>query len=313
MSDIFALGIDIGGTNFRMGIVGGDGIIHAFTRTPSEVFATAHALEILEREIKIYLKQSGYEGRIKAAAIGLPAIVSKDKKTVYSSPNLKGFDGVTFTPEFEQKLGFPVYVDRDVNFLLQNDIAKLGLSGETTVLGFYIGTGFGNAIAIGGRLYSGSNGVAGELGHIPILDSTDKCTCGNVGCIETRCSGKALEALAAKHFPQTDIKKIFAKHSDEPVIKKFVSDLAVPIATQVNILDPDCCVIGGGVIDMAGFPKEVLTDSIRFYARKPYPAENMSIIFTKHDHKSGVFGSGDFALNEYLRQIGNNIIKNEER
>ncbi len=309
MSDIFALGIDIGGTNFRMGIVGGDGKIYEFARKPSSIFSGADALGILEKEIKSYLSQNGYKGKIKAAAIGLPAIVSKDKKTVYSSPNLKGFDGISFTPEFEEKLGFPVYVDRDVNFLLQNDIAKLGLSGETTVLGFYIGTGFGNAISIGGRFHSGSNGVAGELGHIPILDSTEKCTCGNIGCIETRCSGKALEALAAKHFPQTDIKKIFVKHSDDPIIKKFVSDLAVPIATQINILDPDCCVIGGGVIDMTGFPKEILTDSIRFYARKPYPEKNLSIIFTKHDHKSGVFGSGDFALNEYLKEIGNNITK----
>ena len=309
MSDIFALGIDIGGTNFRMGIVGGDGRIHEFARKPSSIFSGGNALEILEKEIKSYLSQNGYEGKIKAAAIGLPAIVSKDKKTVYSSPNLRGFDGVSFTPELEERLGFPVYVDRDVNFLLQNDIAKLGLSGETTVLGFYIGTGFGNAISIGGKFHSGSNGVAGELGHIPILDSTERCTCGNIGCIETRCSGKALEALTAKHFPQTDIKKVFVRHPSDPIIKKFVSDLAVPIATQINILDPDCCIIGGGVMDMAGFPKEILTDSIRFYARKPYPEQNLSILFTKHDHKSGVFGSGDFALNEYLKEIGNNITK----
>ncbi|MBQ8027223.1 MAG: allose kinase [Clostridia bacterium] len=307
MSSIFSLGIDIGGTNFRMGVVGGDGQIHAFTRTPSNVFETGDAKEILLREIKVYLKQSGFEGRIKAAAIGIPAIVSKDKKTVYSSPNLRGFDGITFTPEFEQALGFPVYVDRDVNFLLQNDIAKLGLSGEKTVIGFYIGTGFGNAISFSGRFYSGSNGVAGELGHIPILDSEDRCTCGNIGCIETRCSGKALEELAEKHFPQTDIKKVFLNHPKSPELKKFVTDLAIPIATEINILDPDCCIIGGGVTDMESFPKEILTDAIREYVRKPYPAQNLNIIFTKHDQQSGVFGSGDYALNEYLRQIGNNI------
>lgn len=306
MSDIFALGIDIGGTNFRMGVVGGDGKIYSFTRTPSNVFLQGDARDILLREIKVYLKQSGYEGRIKAAAVGLPATVSKDKKTVLSSPNLKAFDGVSFTPKFESELGFNVYVDRDVNFLLQNDIAKLGLSGEKTVLGFYIGTGFGNAISIGGRFYSGCNGAAGELGHIPILDSLDECTCGNVGCIETRCSGKALEIIAAKHFAGTDIKKIFERHADSPVIVKFVRDLAVPIATEINILDPDCCVIGGGVADMSGFPKEVLFDAVRELVRKPYPEQGLNIIFTKHDQQSGVFGSGDYALNEYLSQIGNN-------
>ncbi len=306
MSSIFALGIDIGGTNFRMGAVGGDGRIYTFTRTSSSIFSHGNAVEILKEEIKSYLKNSGFEGRIKAAAIGLPAIVSKDKKMVYSSPNLKGFDNADFR-SFEEYFGFPVYVDRDVNFLLHNDIAKHSLSGETTVLGFYIGTGFGNAISIGGKLYSGSNGVAGELGHVPIIDSTDVCTCGNVGCIETRCSGKALEALTAKHFPDTDIKKVFKEHKNSPVLQKFVRDLAIPIATQINILDPDCCIIGGGVVDMEDFTKEVLTDSVRFYTRKPYPEKNLTLIFTKHDQQSGVFGSGDFALNEYLRQIGNNI------
>ncbi len=309
MSDIFALGIDIGGTNFRMGIVGGDGKIHSFTRTPSNVFSVGNAVEILLREIKVYLKQSGYEGRIKAAAAGIPATVSKDKKSVLSSPNLKAFDGVTISEDFESALGFSFYIDRDVNFLLQNDIAKLGLSGEKTVLGFYIGTGFGNAISFGGKVYSGCNGTAGELGHVPILGSKDMCTCGNVGCIETRCSGKALEELAAKHFPDDDIKKIFTLHGDSEIIREFIKDLSIPITTEINILDPDCCVIGGGVVDMCDFPKELLLDAIRERVRKPYPEQSLNVIFTKHDQQSGVFGSGDFALNEYLSQIGNNITK----
>ena len=80
MSSIFALGIDIGGTNFRMGAVGGDGRIYTFTRTSSSIFSHGNAVEILKEEIKSYLKNSGFEGRIKAAAIGIPAIVSKDKK-----------------------------------------------------------------------------------------------------------------------------------------------------------------------------------------------------------------------------------------
>ena len=97
MSSIFALGIDIGGTNFRMGAVGGDGQIHTFTRTSSDIFSHGNAPEILNEEIKRYLKNSGFEGRIRATAIGIPAIVSKNTKKVYSSPNLKGFDGADFS------------------------------------------------------------------------------------------------------------------------------------------------------------------------------------------------------------------------
>ena len=113
------------------------------------------------------MKRYNAADSIKAVAIGLPSMVSKDKKTVISTPNLKGL--IIYRSEIRsaKKLGIPVYVDRDVNFLLQNDIVTLGLPKDSTVLGFYIGTGFGNAIYLNGSFYCGRNGAAGELGHIP--------------------------------------------------------------------------------------------------------------------------------------------------
>lgn len=295
MGELLTLGVDIGGTNLRMGVVGSEGKILSFSREPSAVLNCDSVEEKLCEKIEEHIAQNGFSGKIAAAAVGLPALMSRDKKRVLSSPNLKGFDDVCFDGRFEQRLGFPVFADRDVNFLLQNDIEKLGLQSEENILGFYIGTGFGNSIFLGGRFYSGANGAAGELGHIPLIGSDKKCTCGNSGCAETLCSGRHLEELAARFFPQTDIKSVFKSHGSSPILKTFVQNLAVPIATEINILDPQLCIIGGGVVDMEGFPKELLFEQVHFYARKPHPQQNLRLIFTRHDQQSGVFGSAVFA------------------
>ena len=301
LDEIFTLGADIGGTNFRLGIVSQSGEIVSFERKPSSILHE-NAAKALAGEIKSHIAQNGYTERISAIAIGLPSLIDKSRSTILSTPNLKGFDNLPLKNELEKNLGIPVFIERDVNFLLQNDMEKLGLKSEENVLGFYVGTGFGNSVFLGGKFYTGSNGAAGELGHIPILGNTLKCTCGNTGCIETVASGKALEALAEKHFPETDIRQVFKVHSNEPILKTFVYNLAVPIATQINILDPDVCIIGGGVIDMEGFPKEILFDAVHFYARKPYPEKSLRLLFTRHDQKSGVFGSGIFAQKQIMKR-----------
>lgn len=295
MDSLLTLGVDIGGTNLRMGVVDSSGSILSFSREPSEVLCSENAKEILCKKIRNHLEENNFCGRISAAAIGLPALMSRDKKTVLSAPNLCGFDGMEFDESFEKNLGFPVFADRDTNFLLQNDIEKLGLGSEKNILGFYIGTGFGNAIFLDGKFYSGVNGAAGELGHIPTVGSDKECTCGNRSCIETICSGKHLEELASRFFPQTDIRKVFKEHKDSPILKMFVKNLAVPIATEINILDPQLCIIGGGVVDMEDFPKELLYEQVHFYARKPYPQQALRLIFTRHNQQSGVFGSAVFA------------------
>ncbi|MEG1834841.1 MAG: allose kinase [Oscillospiraceae bacterium] len=298
----YTIGIDIGGTNFRIGMVSKDGQIENFEKNSSRIFGSGDVIETLFLQISDYIKRYNAKDKIKAVAIGLPSMVSKDKKTVISTPNLKGFDNILFGDVLEEKLGFPIFIDRDVNYLLQNDMVKLELPTDLTVLGFYIGTGFGNAIYLNGGFYCGRNGAAGELGHIPLLDIKEKCTCGNVGCSEVRCSGKYLEALCEKLFPKTAISDVFKNHSDNKEIIKFVKDLAIPIATEINILDPDYIILAGGVIYMQDFPKDILVESIHFHTRKPYPEKNLRILFSKHNQQSGVYGSGNFAWHRLNQQ-----------
>lgn len=291
----YVIGIDIGGTNFRIGMVSEQGELEHFQKKSSAILTAGDAVTTLAAQITAYIDEQGAHGQIKAVAMGFPSIVSKDKKTLYSTPNLAGFDNINLKDPLEKLLGIPIFIDRDVNFLLQNDIRQLGLDPRQTILGFYVGTGFGNAVYIEGKFYSGKNGVAGELGHIPLYGVQEYCTCGNLGCAETRCSGRHLEELVKANFPQTEIFNVFAEHGDDPRVIEYVKELAVPIATEINILDPDVSIIAGGVVIMNGFPRDILEKEIRARVRHPYPAQNLQLLFTEHTQQSGVLGSGEFA------------------
>ena len=175
-----------------------------------------------------------------AVTIGVPSMVDRTRSIVLGS-QFKGVGNVNLAEFLQNKLGYKVIVDRDVNYLLIHDIYKYDLDPEKnrTILGFYIGTGLGNPIYIHGNIYRGKNGVAGELAHTPLYGLKEMCPCGNEGCVEVVASGKALEKIKNKHFPGTPMGEVFLRHGDTKEIAHFIELLSYPIATEITILDPD--------------------------------------------------------------------------
>lgn len=290
------IGIDIGGTNIRIATVSEGGEISLFEKASSSVLGKSNATKSLADFIEDYINRHSLKRKIKAVSIGIPAIISRDRKGTVSCPNLKGLEGINITDSIFERLLIPVYLDRDVNNLLISDMKTLKIDRRKTVCGFYIGTGFGNAISINGEIYRGKNSAAGELGHIPLFSVTDKCTCDNIGCVETRCSGRYLEKLCSENFPKADIHRIFSLYPHSKVLLEFVRNLAYPIATEITILDPDICIVAGGVTDMPDFPKETLIEEIYSKVRKPYPLKGLEIVFSTHNQQSGVYGSAAAAF-----------------
>lgn len=288
----YSIGIDIGGTNFRIGTVDANGKTEHFEKNSSRIFNEADGAKILAECIKEYIKAHTLEESVLGVGIGVPSLVSRDCRKILSTPNLKGFESETFVSDLEQALSLPVFLDKDVNFLLLDDINTLHLEEKESVLGFYVGTGLGNALYLNGKLYRGRNGAAGELGHIPLYDVGETCTCGNVGCAETRMSGRYLEVLAQKYFPREDVHFLFELFPLHPVLEKFVRDLALPIAAEINILDPEAVILSGGVVYMPSFPRELLKTEILKHLRKPYPYETLEIYFLDHNEESAVRGAG---------------------
>jgi len=292
----FIIGIDIGGTHFRIGMVTPEGNLHKYYMEDSRILnSEGNSLENLSNYIEKYVANHSL-GRLAGIAIGFPSTISKDKKIVYSSPNIKGFDHVDVGTPLENKFQVPVFIDNDVNFLLQCEIERNKLYDKGIILGFYIGTGFGNAIYLGDHFWDGKNGVAAELGHIPMLGRNEICTCGNKGCIEIYASGKRLREIQQQYFADTDISELFTKHKQNPVIEEFVRALAVPIAIEINLLDPDYAIIGGGVPNMADFPRAKLEEYIYQYVRKPFPAQGLQLLYAKMAQEAGVLGAAFYAF-----------------
>lgn len=296
----YVIGIDIGGTNFRIGAVDSEGEIHHFKQMPSYFLTEGNVVDKMYCEINSYCDDFNLTEKVTRVAIGLPSIVNKDKSFVHSTPNLAGLNNIDLGNLLRDKLNIPVHVDRDVNFLLYHDIKVLNIDPEQkkTVLGFYFGTGLGNAIYIDGKSYQGSNGAAGEIGHIPAIGKTKICGCGNKGCLETIASGKYLQELA-QEINDDKIENIFTKHINHPSVLEFLENLAVSVAIECNILDPEVVVIGGGVVFMNDFPKEYLIKRIQEMLRKPHPYLNLQILFSEHTQQSGVLGGAYYIRENY--------------
>jgi allose kinase len=230
--------------------------------------------------------------RADGFSVGFPSTIDKARRTLLSTPNVVGLDQVPVADILEQRLKKPVYIEKDVNNLLTSDIEQLSVDAGAVTLGFYIGTGLGNAIFLGGRPFHGAHGAAGELGHIPVHGKSEICNCGNIGCSENYVSGKGLNRIRDEYFPDTPLKDIFVKHGDESKITGFIEDLSRIIASEINILDPEFVIIGGGIAQMSGFPFKMLQNAVYEHVRKPYPACGVIVYNSPGDQSSGVIGAG---------------------
>jgi len=289
---MLAIGVDIGGTHLRTGCVDERFALTGFTQKPTKDILTGDAPAALARFIGDYIKRFAGGETVSGVCVGFPAAVDRNRAVVLSAPNVPGFDGLDLKATLQEALGVPVIVERDVNLLLTYDIYRHSVPRDAPVIGYYVGTGLGNTILINGRLLTGHNGVAGELGHIPAWDKTHPCTCGNTGCVEELVAGKALAALRAAYYPDTDIADLFVRHGAEPRVGEYIRHLAIPVAIEVNIIDPSTVILGGGVIAMRGFPREKLIEAIKFHARKPQPCGNLTFIFSDNGQQNGVIGAG---------------------
>ena len=296
--EIFA-GVDVGGTYVRMGLVGPGGLLRESQVPTASLSGTEGTPGLILEAV------AGFIGtdlpKVAALCLGFPSVVSKDRRVVLQTPNVPGLDNVPMADLAEAAFPFPTFIEKDVNLLLRHDLESLGLMGRDPVLAFYIGTGLGNAISIGGKFFTGARGAAGELGHIQARGNEARCSCGNTGCIEMIASGKALAAHVALDHPDCPVGEYFVRHGGSDWAQDFVSLLAMAIATEMNILDPEAAILGGGVLHMAGFPRQPLLDGVRQRLRPPFPRESAILVFSEQGRNPGVLGAAAYARDRLLK------------
>lgn len=288
------LGMDVGGTYIRAGAVDSENKLVFERIVPTVgVMGSADSCGAFIDWIRKLLRDFGQP--VTAICLGLPAVLDKERRQVLSAPNVPCLNGQPMAALLEEAFSIPVFLEKDACLLLYHDLYAHNIPMQGTLIGIYIGTGLGNAVIIDGKPYVGRNGAACEVGHIPCLDKDGICTCGNPACMEVYSSGKALEVFQAAHFPDTPLRDLFVRHREDPRILKMIQRFAVPIATEINIFDPDYVVLGGGVLAMRGFPREQLESCIHIYARKPYPDETVQLIYAEPSQYNGILGAAFYA------------------
>lgn len=306
---MYVLGIDIGGTFTRTGLVDNNYNVSNFRKIETkEIISNDYDIDKFLDMIDSVIKESGLftesVDSLKAVSIGVPATVNKEKNKIISATYLHSLENVDLVDVIKSKFkNIEVFLEKDVNFLLYKDMYDMQLYNYPIVCGVYFGTGIGNSIYINNEFISGKHGTAGELGHIPVYGNNKICGCGNVGCIESKASGKALQYINDEKYKGNDISEIFNHYNEDEELKDFIDVLSIAVATELNILDPDVFIFGGGLQDMNNFPRKELEECIYKHSRKPYPGKDITILYTGNTQNSGVIGGGIYAFDKLKNKI----------
>lgn len=302
MTEKCVIGIDIGGTNSRIGAVALDGTLLHSLVTRSKQIADGGpdtAIKDLAEYIQLYMNENVFQD-VVGIAVAFPATLDAKREVLYSASNLgknakSRFDGIHIPEELQKYFDAPVFMGKDTDFILYNDVHELGIQTDEMVSGIYFGTGIGSSFMYKGETIYGYNGVAGEIGHLPISDNCRKCTCNKYqGCCETVAAGWRLAQIQKECFPDTSMSDLFVKHADSEELKTFVYDIARVIAVTGNLLNSAYTVIGGGIVNMKGFPKDKLEENVLNMLRSPYPHDGFNMLFSQNGQNAGVLGAAQF-------------------
>lgn len=244
-----AVGVDIGGTKVAAGVVDDDGNVLAEVRRPTPSDDADAAIDAVVGVVE----ELGGAHDVAAVGIAAAGFVNAERTTMLFAPNLPWAD-VPVRRLVEDRLGIPVDVENDANCAAWAEYRYGAGKGEPDLVCLTVGTGIGAGILIGGRLYRGRFGIAGEPGHLGVVQDGFACGCGNSGCLEQYASGTALIRYASDRGLDADGPDITAaaKAGDERAVAAFAEVgrwLGLALADVASVLDPGVFVIGGGVAD----------------------------------------------------------------
>lgn len=292
---MFYIGIDLGGTGIKAGIVDENGTILCKESCPTGVERGYEAvIRDMARLCEETVAKSGHSMKeIQAIGIGLPGIYDPATGLVPFCTNLH-WHQVPVVEEMHKYLDKPIYIGNDATVAgLAESVAGVSKGASVSIF-VTLGTGVGGGIVVDGKPYSGPHGVASEIGHMITVVGGEMCTCGNRGCWERYASATAIiregRKFAEAH-PDCAIAKAvngdmdaitaktvidLAKAGDPDAARLFdnyVEHLCVGLVNLINLYDPEIIALGGGVSHAGQFLLDAVNAKLPdlvFYKTMPY-------------------------------------------
>lgn len=307
------IGIDVGGTSTKIGLVDQDGrILHTLERPTSGKQDYPKALEVFTNMAEQIVRESHYHWEdIAGVGVGVPAFLDLATGTVVEAVNL-GWYQLPLQEELERIWNVPVRIDNDANVAALGEMWIGAGKGASHLICLTLGTGIGGGIIINGDIYHGINGSAGEVGHLIVREHGGRsCNCGKRGCLETEASATAiiLDALEqVKLLSSGPLKEAYvrtgtitaksvvelAKRGDPTctaIIGKTGTVLGKALANMCYLLNPEKIVIGGGLSYAGVILFNPLIKAFNDAIMPRRVAENTAIVPAKLGNQAGIVGA----------------------
>lgn len=326
MSKQYFIGVDLGGTNIKFGIVSAQGkVLHKGIISAQVNLGREAILNNIKKGIEKSLAFADKKRiKIKGIGVGSPGTVNLETGKIEGScPNLPQMVNVNLKSWLSKSFEFPIYVDNDANVMALAEYKFGAAKGYKDALCLTLGTGIGGGIILDGKVFHGSNFAGAEFGHMSICYNGRQCNCGGIGCLEMYASAPAIVKDAKRllhrnknsiihELVQGDLDRLTTEIIFEAerrgdvlasdVINQACVYLGAGIASAVNLLNPQMVVIGGGVSEggesfIRRIEKEVKERAF------PSATKNLKVVKAKLGNEAGFIGAA------MLAESRSNIVK----
>lgn len=310
--DKLCFGIDIGGTTVKLGLftVAGN-LIDKWEITTRKDEGGSYILSDVALSVEKKIQDDNLDrGSIVGIGIGVPGPVTEDG-TVLKCANL-GWGVFNVSDEMKRLTGYETKAGNDANVAALGEMWQGGGKGYKNLIMVTLGTGVGGGVIINGEILTGSNGAAGEIGHITVnFEEEDNCGCGKTGCLEQFASATGIvkeakrllnnsnEPSMLRQIQYLSAKAIFdcAKEGDtlaNQLVDQLGRYLGIALSHVAGVVDPQAFVIGGGV-SKAG---DMLTDIIKKNYEKNvmFALKNKEFRLAELGNDAGIYGSAKLII-----------------
>jgi len=300
VTDLPILGVDVGATRIKAGLVQADGSIEA-QRTVWLDDGDRSEVGIIDRVVAV-IGDLDPDRRTTRVGVGVPGAVRWPHGIVTSSPNFPRWSDFALKDRLEERLGRSVVVDNDANAVIWGAWRLGGFRPVRSLVGFTLGTGVGGALILKGELYRGRDGMAGEVGHITVEPEGPACGCGGRGCLEMYASRVGLRQ-ACLDVPVDGV------DPDDPRLPEVLADraregdalaqaafvragraLGQVMAGMVNTLNVETILIAGGIAPAFEWMRAT---ALRELEARSYPAahRDLEVVVAPAKELAGIVGS----------------------
>ncbi len=297
------LGIDLGGSSIKWGVISVDGeLLHS---GKEEVFdrSVKNVIQLLTKIINQALVET--QNGFKRVGIGSPGLIDKSQKIVRIAPNFPEWKELKLVDKLKAEFeNIEIYLENDANLLLYSETKWGAARGCKNLVILTLGTGVGGAVLVDGHVLRGVGGGAAELGHLTLDYNGVDCNCGSKGCLEAYCNiGGTLRTakeVYRKEKPPLTPKEIAkaATNGDPEAIEVWCrvgEKLGVGIATIINIFNPEIVLVGGGLAEAGEFLMNPALETAATRCYKP-SWEEVTVKRAGLREQAGIFGASAMAF-----------------